>query len=337
MKHAFAAAAVLFLSATLSVAEPVKVSVANFVRAETDNYMVNLLGSAPLGQFIHNRTPVSLDAQTVIRMNLDTLYSSAVIDLAAGPATVTVPPQADGRYVAVEVISQDHYAIDVLHEGARTYSQDNVGTRYAVVLLRVFVDARSPDDIKAANAVQDSVTIAQAAPGSLEVPEYDQASLKATREAILALAALGTEGMGRRMGRKDEVDPIAHLLATASGWGLNPETEAIYVFGMPERNDGTTVTTMTLKDVPVDGFWSVTVYDKDGFMAKNDLGVNAINNVNGTKGEDGSYVLQFGGCDGAVPNCIPVTEGWNYTIRLYRPHPEVVNGTWTAPEVVVKG
>ena len=336
MKLALAASALL-LSATALVAEPVKVSVGNFVRAETDTYMVNILGDQPTGRFVHTRTPVSLDAQTVIRMNLDTLYSSAVIDLAAGPVTVTVPPQADGRYVAVEVISQDHYAIDVLHEGARTYSQDDVGTRYAVVLLRVFVDARNPADVAAANAVQDSVTIAQAGPGSLEVPEYDPASLKATRQALLALAAMGTEGMGRRMGRKDEVDPIAHLLATASGWGLNPETEAIYVFGMPERNDGTTVQTLTLKDVPVDGFWSVTVYDKGGFMVKNDLGVNAINNVTGTKGADGAYVIQFGGCDGAVPNCIPVTEGWNYTIRLYRPHPEVIDGTWRAPDAVVKG
>lgn len=319
------------------MAEPLTVSVANFVRAETDNYMVDLLGSEPPGAFIHTRAPVSLDAQTVIRMNLDTLYSSAVIDLAAGPVTVTVPAQSDGRYVAVEVISQDHYAIDVLHEGSKTYARDDVGTRYAVLLLRVFVDARSAEDVKAANAVQDSVTLAQAAPGSLDVPEYDQASLKATREAILALAALGTEGMGRRMGRKEDVDPIAHLLATAAGWGLNPETEAVYVMGTPAENDGTTVMTMTLKDVPVDGFWSVTVYDKDGFMAKNDLGVNAINNVTGTQGTDGSYALQFGGCDGTVPNCIPVTEGWNYTIRLYRPHPEVLDGSWTAPEPVVKG
>lgn len=335
MKLTFAAA-VASLATSAVMAEPVTVSVANFVRAETDNYMVNLLGSAPLGKFIHTRTPVPLDAQTVIRMNLDTLYSSAAVDLAAGPVTVTVPAQSDGRYVAVEVISQDHYAIDVLHEGTKTYSQEDVGTRYAVLLLRVFVDARNPDDIKAANAVQDSVTLAQDGSGSLEVPEYDQASLTATRNAILGLAALGTEGLGRRMGRKDEVDPIAHLLATAAGWGLNPETEAVYVMSAPAQNDGTTVTRMTLKDVPVDGFWSVTVYDKNGFMAKNDLGVNAINNVTGAKEADGSYLLQFGGCDGSVPNCIPVTEGWNYAIRLYRPHPEVVNGTWTAPEAVVK-
>lgn len=336
MRTAFASSIILLLAGGSLAAEPVTVSVGNFVRAETDSYMQTLIAGQPPGAFVHTRRPVSLNAQTVIRMNLDTLYSAAVVDLEAGPATVTVPAQPDGRYVAVEVISQDHFAIDVLHEGSRTYSRDDVGTRYGILLMRVFVDARNAEDVAAANAVQDSVTISQDATGSLEVPEYDQASLKATREAILALAALGTEGLGRRMGRKEEVDPIAHLLATAAGWGLNPETEAVYVMGVPPGNDGKTVMTMTLKDVPVDGFWSVTVYDKGGFMAKNDLGVNAINNVTGVQAADGSHVIQFGGCDGQVPNCIPVTEGWNYTLRLYRPHPEVIDGTWTAPVPVAK-
>jgi hypothetical protein len=328
---------VALLSAPFASADPTPVSAGSFVRAETDTYMTNLLAGAPTGQFVHTRRPVPLDRQTVIRMNLDTLYSSAVVDLAAGPVTVTVPPQADGRYVAVQVISQDHYTMDVLHEGTKTYAEADIGTRYAVLLARVFVNARSEDDIQAANAVQDSLALAQETTGAFEVPDWDAATLTATRKALLGLAALGTDGLGRRMGRKEEVDPVAHLIATAAGWGLNPETEAVYVMVEPARNDGTTVHTLTLDDVPVDGFWSVTVYDKDGFMTPNDLGVNAVSDVSGTAGADGSVVVQFGGCDGAVMNCIPVTEGWNYTIRLYRPHPEVIDGSWTPPAAVVKG
>ena len=41
--------------------------------------------------------------------------------------------------------------------------------------------------------------------------------------------------------------------------------------------------------------------------------------------------IQFGGCDGAVPNCLPVTNGWNYTVRLFRPRPEVLDGRWQFP------
>ena len=34
--------------------------------------------------------------------------------------------------------------------------------------------------------------------------------------------------------------------------------------------------------------------------------------------------MQFGGCDGKIPNCIPIVEGWNYTVRLYRPRAEIL-------------
>jgi hypothetical protein len=44
--------------------------------------------------------------------------------------------------------------------------------------------------------------------------------------------------------------------------------------------------------------------------------------------------VQFGGCDGKVPNCLPITPGWNYIVRLYRPKPAVLDGTWKFPAPV---
>jgi hypothetical protein len=41
-----------------------------------------------------------------IRMNRDTLYSAAVLDLSS-PATVTLP-ETGGRYMGMRVINQDH-------------------------------------------------------------------------------------------------------------------------------------------------------------------------------------------------------------------------------------
>ena len=40
---------------------------------------------------MHRREPTPIAAQTVIRMNRDTLYSAAVFDLDAGPVTITLP------------------------------------------------------------------------------------------------------------------------------------------------------------------------------------------------------------------------------------------------------
>ncbi len=54
--------------------------------------------------------------------------------------------------------------------------------------------------------------------------------------------------------------------------------------------------------------------------------------ITAKKAGDGSVAIQFGGCDGKIPNCLPITKGWNYMVRLYRPRAEVLNGSWHFPE-----
>jgi hypothetical protein len=72
----------------------------NFPRAESDLYMGNMVKDGALGRFVHCREPASIDNQTVIRLNRDTLYSSAVFDLDAGPVTVTLP-DAGKRFMSM--------------------------------------------------------------------------------------------------------------------------------------------------------------------------------------------------------------------------------------------
>jgi hypothetical protein len=133
-------------------------------------------------------------------------------------------------------------------------------------------------------------------------------------------------------GRKGEVDPIRHLIVTATGWGLNPDKDAIYLNVTPAKNDGTTIYKLNAKDVPVDGFWSISIYDAKGYFEKNQYSAYTLNNVTAKKNEDGSTVIQFGGCDGQIHNCLPIMPGWNYMVRLYRPRPEVLSDKWKFPE-----
>jgi hypothetical protein len=91
---------------------------------------------------------------------------------------------------------------------------------------------------------------------------------------------------------------------------------------VPSKNDGETVYKLTVKDVPVDGFWSISLYNKDGYYEKNEFGAYNLNDITATKGDDGSVAVQFGGCDGKIPNCLPIMKDWNYMVRLYRPHAE---------------
>jgi hypothetical protein len=130
---------------------------------------------------------------------------------------------------------------------------------------------------------------------------------------------------------EDSVDPVRRIAAAASGWGLNPDKDAVYLDVFPARNDGKTPYRLTVKDVPVDAFWSVTAYTADGYFNPNDLDAYSINSITGKKGEEGAITIQFGNCDKNTANCLPVTDGWNYMVRLYRPRQEILDGSWSFP------
>lgn len=331
------AAAILLAGVWLSAVsaddgKPVRVTVDNFRRAESDTYFARFVKEGGFGKFKHERELAEIDRQTVIRLNRDTLYSFGVFDLDAAPVTVTLP-DAGKRFMAVQVIDEDHYAPDVFYApGAHTLTKEKIGTRYICLAIRTFVNPNDAADVKAVHALQDSIKVEQKAAGKFEVPDWDQASLKKVREALLALAAAnGGIDSARMFGRKGEVDPVQHLLGTAAGWGGNPRHTAFYAGAEPKQNDGKTVYRLTVKDVPVDGFWSVSVYNKDGFFQKNARNVYTVNNVTAKPNADGSVTIQFGGDEGA-PNCIPIMPGWNYLVRMYRPRKEILDGAWNFPE-----
>jgi uncharacterized protein (TIGR03066 family) len=179
--------------------------------------------------------------------------------------------------------------------------------------------------------LQDAVRVKQAGPGRFEVPNWDPASQKKVRDALLVLGATLPD-LRRAFGARDQVDPIRHLLGTAMAWGGNPDKDAFYLNVTPPRNDGTTVYKLTVKDVPVDGFWSISVYNAKGYFEPNQYDAYTLNNLTAKKSKDGSVTVQLGGYDGKTPNCLPVMPGWNYMVRLYRPRKEILDGTWKFPE-----
>jgi hypothetical protein len=261
-------------------------------------------------------------------MNRDTLISVGVFDLTA-PVTI-IKPDSKGRFQSMMVINQDHSMPPVEHgAGEFTLTKEKVGTRYLIVIFRTFVDANDPADSKAANALQEEIAVRQANSGTFKIPDWDAASLTKVRDAIKVLAATRTDSKGM-FGDKAKLNPISHLLGTAYGWGGNPEESAIYDIVVPTKNDGMTPYRVTVKHVPVDGFWSITVYNNDGFMEKNAQNVYSYNNVTAKKNVDGSVTINFGGDPGDINN-LPITPGWNYIVRMYQPKQEILNGTWSFP------
>lgn len=309
----------------------VPVTADNFARAESDLYFGGVVKDGGFGKFFHNREPTPIDHQTVIRMNRDTLYSGAVFDLDAGPATITLP-SAGGRFMSMQVINEDHYSHAVFYgAGDHTLAKADIGTRYVVVAIRTLVDPSDSKDVETVHALQDAIKVSQPGrPGAFEIPQWDAATQKKTRDALLMLASglPDTKGM---FGAKGEVDPVRHLIGSASAWGGNPEKDALYLNVSPSKNDGTTTYTLDVKDVPVDGFWSISVYNKQGYFEPNSANAYTLNNITAKKSADGSIAIQFGGCDGKVSNCLPITPGWNYLVRLYRPREAILSGAWKFP------
>jgi hypothetical protein len=315
---------------TLVFAE--NVTVETFVRAESDyNIRANMEAfDFGVGELRHLRDPIAPDNQPTIRMNQDTLYSGLLLDLSQ-PVEITLP-EIDGRYQSMLVISQDHYLFAEAQPGTYRLTKDEVGTRFASVAFRTFVDVSDPDDIAKAHAAQDAIKVSGGGDGPFETPDWDLESLAVARKALSDIAVLGFNA-DYAFGRKDEVRPIDHLVGAAAGWGGLPRTAASYVVDTVSANDGKTPHAVTVKDVPVDAFWSVTVYNADGYLEANDLGVNSYNNVSAKPNDDGSYTLHFGGCEDGRVNCIPISPDWNYAIRFYQPREAILDGTWTFPPI----
>ncbi|MGF6780728.1 DUF1254 domain-containing protein [Paraburkholderia sp. GAS334] len=314
-----------------AAAPTVAVTADNYIRAETDKAFTRVASGGGFGQFQHVRRLTPVENQYVVRPNRDTLYSLAVIDLDAGPVTVSMPDPGK-RFMSLQVIDENHYTHALFYgQGTHTFSRREIGTRYVLLGVRTLVNPANAQDVEQVHTLQDATKLSQNSRGRFEAPNWDQAGLKKIHDALLVIGATvdDTKGM---FGSAKDVDPVRHLLGTAIAWGGSPEKDAFYLPVTPAKNDGETVYRLSVKDVPVDGFWSISVYDAEGFFEHNSLDAYSLNNITAKRSDDGSVEVQFGGCDGTRPNCLPVMPGWNYLVRLYRAHPEALSGKWKFPE-----
>jgi hypothetical protein len=314
-----------------SQSDAVLVTAKNFTRAETDMYFAtSIKESDGIGKFHHYTELMPIDHQSVIRTNRDVLYSSAVFDLDAGPVTITLP-NSGKRFMSMIVIDEDHYSQTVYAPGTFTYSKDEVGTRYIMLAIRTFINPNDKKDLPKVKDLQNSIKIDQKNKGSFDIPNWDKISQKRVHDSLVEASKKFPDAKGM-FGSKTEVDPERHLIGTATGWGGNRDKDAMYLQVQPPQNDGKTIYRLKVKNVPVDRFWSISVYNKEGYFQKNDLDAYSLNNITAKKDTDGSVTIQFGGCDGKVANCIPIMPNWNYWVRLYRPQKAILDGNWKFPE-----
>ena len=307
----------------------------NFVRAETDSQMRGY-ATAPFtfGQFTHGRKAYDVNHQVTLSGNRDTIYSFGVFDLSKSDLTITMP-DSDGKYMTLMPVSQDHDIYRALNApGTYTFKQSEIGTRYMIFVIRTLMDPNDPKDMERAHKLQDAVVVTQSDKGDISgLQEWDEKEMLNMRKAynILGSAASSSASF---FGVKCDRSYLQDAMGVAVGWGGMQEGDALYLPMQVEKNDGKTPYTITVPaDVPVDGFWSVTVYNQERFMVKNEYDSYSLNSLTAKKNADGTATLHLGG-DPKAENYLYIPKGWLYIVRFYQPHEEILDGSWTFPKAV---
>lgn len=299
----------------------------NYIRAKSDQMFQNMIDAAGgTNKIYHFRRPTPLDAQRVMRMNRDTLYSGAVFDAKKG-VTITIPQAHLGRYISVEVIDNDHYCLAVLREpGVHKVKAD---TDFVYIILRIEVfDAMSGEDIAIVNQLQDEYKITSGSHDAFVFPKWNLDEL-AELTAQYAKDAMSLESYKGLMGTKGHVDEVDRPLVVASGWGLLPETEAVYYNYTPKRYGGKVY--KAIYDIPKNhGFWSITCYGSDMYLHSDKA---IINKHNAVFDADGRVTVYYGDID--KPNQVDIEPEWNIIFRVYRPDPELLERGFRLPEVEI--
>lgn len=302
------------------------VTVASYPTDETSHQMLKNQQSAGINKFLHKRQLTPTDKQPVVRMNRDTYYSFAVVDVSQG-ATVTMPEVPEGKYISVQPVTEDH-RIQAMTYGSGTFDlKTHIGTHmYLVIRLdSTFSEAE-------AKMYQDQMVITAnssneftAKPVNKQTFHDVENSLKAQMPAIFkrdGIAAI--TGMFTAPGDESQnlYTDEKYQVGAAIGWGGAQVVDNIYEVSGNYPSEQ--CHQATFADPKNKAFWSITVYDKKGFMF-NDLASHNSNTA--TANADGSYTVSFG-CGDDAPNNIATaneTGMFNLGIRHYQPSDAVRN------------
>ena len=326
----------VFLAIPTSQAEPVTdvdgffspdgriVTEDSYPTDETSRQMLLTQSRAGINRFSHKRELTPTDDQPVVRMNRDTFYSMAVVNVSEG-ATITLPEVPQGKYISLQPVTEDH-RIQPMSYGPGTFELATHTGTHVYVIIRL--DATF--SVAQAAQYQDQFMISaknetmfSAEPVDPESFERVENALKAKtpmlveRDGILALRGGFTAPTDESRGLHDK---DKYQIMAAGGWGGAQWKDNIYeVSGSYPSSDCHQATFTDPQNV---AFWSFTVYDKAGFMFSD---LANVSSDTATPNADGTYTVSFG-CGPDAPNNLPTAnESGEFTlaVRHYQPSERV--------------
>ncbi len=262
-----------------------------------------------VNKLIEMPTPSSNpEEQLVVRMNRDTYYSSAVLDVSED-AYVTIP-ETD-RYVSIQIVDENHETQPMIYGPGR--HKITAKTDHAFIIVRaldddarrnLLIEAKSSKPFVMKEWDMDSFKKLEAEGNAVFVTGYDQSK------------AFGSQETGQTT--------YMNYIGAAGGWGGAMVVDNIYQSSGYLDIEG--CYEMTFPDPKDKYFWSATVYNANGYMF-NDV-ANISSEMDPVINKDGTITVRFG-CDD-MPNNLPIREGndtgkFNVVMRHYGPSDNVRN------------
>lgn len=296
------------------------VTSASYPTNETSRQLLKNQDLAGVNKLLHKRQLTPTDQQPVVRMNRDTYYSLAVVDVSKG-ATITIPKVPEGKYVSVQPVTEDH-RIQPMFYGAGTFElSTHIGDHlYLVVRLdSTFTEAEAAkyQDQMSLNAKSNNRFTAE--PVNKESFEHVENALKAKMPAIAKRDGKDAT-FGMFTAPTDESNKLftqeKYEVGAAIGWAGAQKVDNIYEIS--QNYPSNTPHQATFKDPRNGAFWSITVYNKSGFMFND---VANISSNTARPNADGTYTINFGGGKDALNNIeIENASGvFNLAVRHYKP------------------
>jgi len=291
---------------------------------ETSRQILKSQDLVGVNAFIHKRQLTPTDKQPVVRMNRDTYYSMAVVDVSKG-ASITMPEIPEGKYMSVQPVTEDH-RIQSMKYGPGNFDLTTHFGKHLYLIIRLdrtFTEAEVKE-------IQDKMVIEANSNEKFATDPVNEQSFTEVENALKAKmpGIIKRDGVHALEGMftdpSDESSKMftdeKYQLGAALGWGGAQMIDNIYEIS---GNYATgSCYQLTFEDPENMAFWSITVYDKKGFMF-NDLANFSSNTAQ--VNDDGTYTISFG-CSEDAPNNLEIANPSNFfniAIRHYQPSEKV--------------
>lgn len=318
-------------------ADGVTATVENYPTLETSRQLLIAQGRAAVNDIAHNRKLTPTDDQPVVRMNRDTYYSFAVVDVSAG-ASITIPALPEGKYVSVQPVTMDH-RIQPMSYGSGTFE---LATHFGTHLYLVIRLDNTLSESEA-NAIQDgmAITAASAKPFTAEPVDkesFDAVELSLRQKLPEVVAKYGANLVyGMFTAPTDDSRGMFNVekytVGAAIGWGGAQLTDNVYESSPNYPAEG--CYSATFEDPDNGAFWSFTIYDQNGFMFDD---VAHMSSDIATANDDGTYTVNMG-CGASAANNLPISNDtgvFNFIVRHYIPSDRVKFGGYRLMPLVQK-